>query len=129
MMAALLKVPCSPTSQSTATSRRASLARHQLSATTATKVPKFNTLTMPLRFSTLEASMVLTVPLNTGQAATAACSMPGTWASMPYLTRPVTMSGMSTRAMDWPISVQALGSLSLTSLGASSLAAAAASLP
>ena len=117
MMAALLRVPCSPTSQSTATSRSASLARHQLSATTATKVPRFNTLTIPLRFSTLDASMVLMVPLNTGQAAMAACSMPGTCASIPYFTRPVTMSGMSTRGMDLPINVQVFGVLELDVFG------------
>ena len=83
MMTALVSWPLSPVSQSMATSRSASLARHQLLATTATNSPMLSTLTMPRRFSTLDASKDLTLPLNTGLAATAAYIMPGTWASMP----------------------------------------------
>src|SRR6266705_1517762 len=129
MRLALETPPFAPTSHSIWTSRRASFARHQLSATTATKLSSGTTLTMPRRPSTLPASTDFTLPPNTGHCAIAAYIIPGSCTSMPYTCLPITVSGMSTRLTDLPISFQSLGALSFTFFGGSSFAAAPATLP
>src|SRR5712691_13568234 len=48
---------------------------------------------------------------------------------MPKRCFPITVSGMSTRLTDLPISFQSLGSFSFTSFGGSSLEAASATFP
>src|SRR5215467_15040719 len=55
--------------------------------------------------------------------------MPGTCVSMPYFASPLTLIGVSSRFLPWPMTFQSFGSLSLTSVGGSSLPAAAATAP
>src|SRR5258705_3590129 len=55
--------------------------------------------------------------------------MPGSCTSMPKRCLPMTVSGMSMRLTDLPISFQSLGSFSFTSFGGSSLEAASATFP
>jgi hypothetical protein len=72
---------------------------------------------------------LLSLPPNTGQAATAANFMPGIIASMPNLAVPFTFSGVSRRLAGVPISVKSLGSLSSTLSGTGSFAAASTRAP
>jgi hypothetical protein len=48
---------------------------------------------------------------------------------MPNFAWPVTLSGVSSRFLGWPMTFQSFGSLSLMSVGGVYLPAAAASLP
>jgi hypothetical protein len=108
---------------------RASLARHQLSATTATKLSSRTTFLTPRIASAALASMRLTVPPKTGHCAIDACSIPGNITSTPKTGLPSTLSGMSRRASDRPAIFQSLASRSFTSAGGDSLAASLASCP
>ena len=60
------------------------LARHQVSATTATALsPTFTTLRTPGRVAMAAASKLRTLPPKTGQSRMAAFSMPGSFRSAP----------------------------------------------
>ena len=61
----------------------------------------------------LVVSMDEAVPPSTGFTRTAANSMPGSRTSNPNWAWPVTLLGMSVRAVDWPISFQSLRALVL----------------
>src|SRR5664280_386174 len=119
-----------PSSQTIGRASSAVLACHQVSATTATAVsPTGTTFLTPFMPATLAASKLFTLPLNTGQSLIAALSMPGSLTSIPYIILPVVLSTVSSRLSGFPAIFQSLGSLSLTSFGTSSLAAASATLP
>jgi hypothetical protein len=80
----LFCVAFAPSSQTMGSASSAVLARHQVSATTATAVsPTLTTFFTPGRFSTSVASKLLSLPPNTGQSLMAAFSMPGSFKSMP----------------------------------------------
>ena len=73
-----------PSSHSIGSASSAVLARHQVSATTATALsPTCTTFLTPGRLDTAAASKLLTLPPNTGQSLIAAFSMPGSFRSMP----------------------------------------------
>jgi len=119
-----------PRSQSIFTASSAVFACHQVSATTATALsPTATTLRMPGLPATAAASKPLSLPPATGQARIAALTMPGRTRSMPNTRLPLVLSALSSRASALPAMVQDFGSLSGTSLGGSSLAAASATLP
>src|SRR6202158_600783 len=127
---ALETLALSPSSQTIGKASSAVLACHQVSATTATALsPTLTTLLTPFRFMTLAASKLFTLPPNTGQSLIAALSMPGSLTSIPYIILPVVLSTVSSRFSGLPAIFQSLGSLSLISVGGSSLAAASATLP
>ena len=77
MIDSLDTLPLSPTSHSIDTCLRAWLARHQLSATTATQSSPRTTFFTPRMDLTLESSKLLTLPPNTGHCAMDACTQPG----------------------------------------------------
>jgi len=66
---------------------------------------------------------------NTGGRATSAISMSGRFTSMPNSAAPLTLALLSRRRVGLPISVKSFASLSLTSFGIGSFAAASASSP
>ena len=79
--------------------------------------------------SALAESTLLILPPKTGEALMAAFSMPGSLISAPYTCLPVSLSAVSSRLSGLPMIFQSFGSLSGTSFGASSFAAASATLP
>ncbi len=81
-------------------------------------------LSRPPRRRTMRA-----LPPNTGDAATVATFMPGTFTSMPYTAVPLTLPATSSRLAGVPMMRKVLGSLSLTLVGTGSFAAASASSP
>ena len=107
----------------------ASLARHQSSATTATKSSSRTTFFTPRIRSAAPASTLATLPPNTGHCAIDACSIPGNATSTAKTGLPRTLSGMSRRCIGLPAIFQFAGSRSVTSFGGASLAAAAATSP
>ena len=73
-----------PSSHSIFNASSAVLARHQVSATTATALsPTRNTFFTPGRFSTAASSTLFTLPPNTGLSFTAAFNIPGNVRSIP----------------------------------------------
>lgn len=127
---ALDAVAFGPRSHSIGSASRAVLARHQVSATTATALsPTRTTFFTPGRFSMAAAFTDLTLPPNTGQSLMAAFSIPGNWRSAPYTCLPVTFSTVSSRASRLPTSFQSFGSFNATFAGGVSLPAAAATCP
>src|SRR4051812_105892 len=119
-----------PSLQVIGSASSATLACHQVSATTATAVsPTLRTCLTPFMPLTLASSKLTSLLPNTGQSLIAAFNMPGSFTSMPYIILPVVLSTVSSRLSGWPAMVQVFGSLSATSLGGSSLAAASATLP
>ena len=83
-MSALDTLALGPLSHSMGRASRAVLARHQVSATTATALsPTRTTFFTPGRLSTAAASTLLILPPNTGQSLIAALSMPGNFRSVP----------------------------------------------
>jgi hypothetical protein len=66
---------------------------------------------------------------KTGGCSTSATSMPGRCTSMLKTALPVTLSGVSSRFVGWPTMRKSFGSLSGTSCGTGSIAAAAATWP
>jgi len=73
-----------PLSHSMGSASSAVLARHQVSATTATALsPTRSTFFTPGRFSIAAALKLLSLPPNTGQSLMAALSMPGSLRSAP----------------------------------------------
>ena len=88
-----------PSSQTIGRDSRAVLARHQVSATTATvKSLTFTTPFTPRKFLTFASSKLTNLPPKTGQAFTAAHNMPGNWRSAPKTFLPLTFSAVSKRA-------------------------------
>jgi hypothetical protein len=77
----------------------------------------------------LAASNDLSLPPNTGHSFMAAHSIPGNVKSIEYFCLPVTLSAVSSLLSGLPAIVQSFGSLSFTSAGGSSLAAASATFP
>jgi hypothetical protein len=75
------------------------------------------------------ASKDLTVAPNRGGCATTAVSMPGRCTSWVKIALPLVLSGESLRGARLPMSLKSLGSLSRTSAGTPSRAAAFASWP
>ena len=69
------------------------------------------------------------MPPNTGDAATVAIFMPGTFTSMPNTAVPFTFPATSSRLAGVPMMRKALGSLSCTSVGTGSFAAASTRSP
>ena len=119
-----------PSSHSIGSAASAVLACHQVSATTATAAsPDCTTFLTPGMFVILAASKLLILPPNTGHSFMAAQSIPGIVKSIEYFCLPVTLSAVSSRLSGLPMIVQSFGSLSFTSVGGSSLAAASATLP
>ena len=106
------------------------LARHQLSATTATKSSARTTCFTPRIFSAAAESTLFTLPPNTGHCAIEACSMPGSVTSVAenglahHLVRDVEAAHAACRR-----SSSRFGSRSFTSLGGWSFAACAATCP
>src|ERR1700687_54400 len=120
----------SPSSQTIGSASSALLACHQVSGTTATVLSLTRTTFLtPFMPMTLAASKLFTLPPNTGQSLIAALSIPGSLTSIPYIILPVVLSTVSSRFSGLPAIFQSLGSLSLISVGGSSLAAASATLP
>ena len=122
----------SPSSHTTGKASSAVLARHQVSATTATVASSTRTTPRtPGRPFTASASKLTSLPPNTGQARIAALSMPGSLRSMAKTLLPLVLFAESSRLKGWPATVQLRGSFSLMALlsGAGSLAASAASSP
>ena len=129
-MLALLACAFGPKSHSTGIASSALLARHQVSATTATALsPTRTTFFTPASFNVADASKLLTLPPKTGQSLIAAFSMPGSTRSLPYCCLPVVLSTVSSRAMRLLTSFQSFGSFNATSAGGLSFAAATATLP
>src|SRR5450759_2907808 len=127
---ALETLALGPSSQTIGRASSAVLACHQVSATTATaESPTGTTFLTPFMPRTLAWSKLFTLPPNTGQSLIAALSMPGSLTSIPYIILPVVLSTVSSRFSGLPAIFQSFGSLSLMSLGTSSLAAASATLP
>lgn len=84
LISALERFLLGPSSQMMGSASSAVLARHQLSATTATaRSSTFTTFFTPGIFSTAAASKLTSVPPKTGQALIAAFSMPGSFRSAP----------------------------------------------
>ena len=82
-MSALCTRAFGPRSHSIGSASSAVLARHQVSATTATPVsPIGSAFFTPGIFSILAKSKLFTLPPNTGQTFSAAFSMPGSLTSM-----------------------------------------------
>ena len=107
-------------------------ARHQLSASTATKSFASTTCFTPRRFSAAAfdaASTDLSVPPKWGHCAMDACSRPFTVTSVANTGLPSTLSGMSRRCGDVPAMVHAFASLSVTAPGTGCFAAAVATSP
>ena len=78
MIDSLDTLPFSPTSHSTGSAFSAWLARHQLSATTATQSsPLHDLLHAAHATSPAESSKLFSLPPNTGHCTIDACSMPG----------------------------------------------------
>ena len=77
----------------------------------------------------LLASNERSVPPNAGGRTTVACTIPGTTVSIPYLARPFTLTGVSTRATCFPINVNRSGVFNGTSFGTGTSAAACTRLP
>jgi len=121
--------PSAPTSQSIFSAPSARWARHQLSATTATKSSARTTFFTPRMASASVASTAFSLPPNTGHCAIDACSMPGRTTSVPNTGLPSTLSGMSSRGNGLPAIFHSAGSRSITSCGGASLAAAPATSP
>ena len=99
-MLALVILLLPPSSHSIARSLAISLARHQLSATTATPLSIGTTLMNPRRPCNFVASTDLTFPPITGVCTTAAYTMPGNCTSMPKRCRPHHGSG-DVEACSW----------------------------
>ena len=119
-----------PLSHSTGRASSAVLARHQVSATTATAPsPTFMTFFTPFMPLTLAASKLFTLPPNTGQSLIAALSMFGILTSIEYACLPVSLSKVSSRFTGLPMTFQSFGSLSLGFSGTGSFDAASATLP
>ena len=118
-----------PASHSTFTFFSAWSARHQLSATTATKSSSRTTFFTPRIFSASAESTDFTLPPNTGHCAMEACSIPGSITSVPKTGLPSTLSGMSRRRRGLPAIFQSFGSRSVMSFGGGSFAASAATCP
>ncbi len=116
-------------SQSIFTFFKASFARHQLSATTATKLSSRTTFFTPRMASAARASTPATLPPNTGHCAIDACSIPGSATSTANTGLPRTLSGRSSRCSGLPAIFHWAGSRNVTSLGGASLAAAPATSP
>ena len=108
------------------------MARHQVSATTATA----ESFTFTARFTPgmpaiFASSKLTSLPPNTGDCWIAACSIPGSLRSIEYSLLPFNLSAVSSRASGLPAIFQSFGSLSLMLFesGGVSLAAAAATRP
>ncbi len=121
--------PLPPVSHSTFSFFTASWARHQLSATTATKSAARTTCFTPRIFSASAESTRFTLPPNTGHCAIEACSIPGSITSVANTGLPSTLSGMSSLRSGLPAIFQSFGSRSATSFGGASFAACAATCP
>ena len=131
-MVALFCVAPSPSFQTIGKASSAVLARHQVSATTATVRSLTRTTARTPRIEvTLAASKLTICPPHTGQALMAAHNCPGTRTSMAKILLPSSLSAVSRRFTPLPATFQVFGSLSVMVLasGGVSLAAAPASLP
>ena len=131
-MVALDSLAPGPSSQTTGSAASACLARHQLSATTATEMASTRTTPFtPRRPLTWAASKLTSLPPDTGQCLMAAYSMPGSSVSMPYLMAPLTLTAVSRRLVGLPAIFPWRGSRSAMffTSGGGSLAAASASCP
>ena len=95
----LLQRAVAPSSHSTFSAFFPSNAAHVPVATTATPLEIWTTCCTPGTASAVAGSKVFTRPPNTGQRATAACTMPGTRTSTPKIAAPLTLSGVSSRGM------------------------------
>ena len=130
-MVALETLAFSPSSQVIGSASSAVLARHHVSATTATAVsPTFTTFFTPGMPATLASSKLASLPPNTGQSLIAAHSMPGSFTSIAKTFEPLSLSAVSSRFSGLPAIFQSFGSFSLIAFrsGGVTLAAAAATL-
>ena len=96
---------------------------------TATALSSLATWRTPGTASAAASSNEASVPPNTGDAATVATFMPGTFTSMPYIAVPLTLPATSRRLAGVPMMRNLLGSLSLTSVGTGSFAASSTRAP
>ena len=92
-----------PSSQVTFSARRALIAFHVLSATTAMAESLIlSTKVTPGICLAAAASKSATLPPMTSQRASAAYFIPGTRKSIPYTAEPFTFDGVSRRGVDFP---------------------------
>ena len=129
VMPALLTEAVFPSSHWIRSALRPWMADQVLSATTATPVEICTTCFTPGTVLALESSKLATLPPNTGQRATTACSIPGTRTSIPKIARPSTFSGVSRRLWDFPITLYPSAVFSVTFAGRGNLPASSASAP
>src|SRR5215831_11115472 len=121
-----------PSSQAIGNASSAVVARHHVSATTATvESLTFTTPRTPGRPSIFAWSKLTSLPPNTGQALTAACNIPGRRRSIAYTFLPSSLEAVSSRFIGLPAIFQSFGSLSVMVFGSGgvSLEAAEATLP
>ena len=84
---------------------------------------------MPRRPLIGVSSALASVPPNTGQAVTAAYSMPGSRVSMPNAACPVILTRVSSRAVGLPARWNCSGGRIAGSVGSTTLAASPATAP
>src|SRR5439155_373266 len=124
-----LEPPAEPAAQEMSRAARPCFAAHVASATTATASSRRTTCCTPGTAFAWVSSTLASLPPNTGQPATAANFMPGSRTSMPNCAVPSTLSGVSSRFTDVPISLKSFGSLSVTSRGTGRRAARSTRAP
>jgi len=118
-----------PRSHSTASASRPRFAAQKPVAITATPEPTSTTCLTPGTASAAAESMLRAFAPKTGAWRTSAVSMPGRCTSIANTALPLTLAGVSRRFVGLPIRRKSFGSLSGTSAGGVSFAAASASSP
>ena len=121
-----------PKSQSIGRLSKAVLARHQVSATTATVESLTFTAPLTPRIALIfDSSKLTNLPPNTGQLLTAAHNIPGRRKSIANTLAPLTLSAVSKRGTAVPAIFQSWGFFKTIDLdsGGVNLAAASATLP
>ncbi len=118
-----------PSSHSTRRASRATFACQKLSAITAIPAGMATTLRTPgIERARASSKLFIFAPKIGGRAMTAV-NIPGNFTSIPNSALPFNFSGVSSRLIGLPISLNVFGSLSCTFAGGVSLAAADARCP